>query len=51
MYPHLNGKVTPKSLPPIKSNVHPQNFHTPKKMETAPKKMETTPKSWDHAPN
>ena len=58
MYPHLNGKVTPKSLPPIKSNVHPQffeitppKFSYPQKNGNSPQKMETTPKSWDHAPN
>jgi hypothetical protein len=30
--PHLNGKVTPNFL-----KLHPQNVHTPKKMETTPK--------------
>jgi hypothetical protein len=51
MNPHLNGKVTPKSLPSIKSNVQPQFFEiTPPKF-SYPQKMETPPKRWDHAPN
>jgi hypothetical protein len=44
--PQLNRIFNPNFL-----KLHPQNVHTPTKMETAPKKMETTPKSWDHAPN
>ncbi len=38
-YPQLNRMFTPNFL-----KLHPENFHSPKKMET-------TPKSWDHAPN
>jgi hypothetical protein len=44
--PQLNRMFTPNFL-----KLHPQNFHAPKKMETAPKKIETTPKSWNHVPN
>ena len=40
MYPQLNGKVTPKSLPPVKSNVHPQFF------EIALPKFSYPPKKW-----
>jgi hypothetical protein len=37
--PQLNRMFTPNFL-----KLHPQKFHTPKKMET-------TPKSWNRAPN
>jgi hypothetical protein len=50
MYPHLNGKVTPKSKPPIKWNDHPQffeiippKFSCPQKNGNSPQKNGNNP--------